>query len=135
MNTKNNIYEPVELVLALNSTYIPTARTTATSIAENMNFSNSKVEDIRTAVSEMVSFLIENSNIKNVKNEKENSSFKIKFLNDGNNLNVEINSSLKGIDENNNDLSLNLVKSCMDNVNFNYDTNSNLNINMTKSIN
>ena len=131
MNKNFHFKDDVELSMPLNPVYIGTARTTASSIAEKMNFSNSKVEDIKTAVSETVSLLI-----KNLDDTTSNSSnFQIRFKPDANDLKVEFNTSLKAPSNAENDsLSLKLIKTCMDDVSINYNNDSTLNITMLKKI-
>ena len=129
MNKDIKFKDDIELSMPLNPIYIGTARTTASSIAEKMNFTNSKVEDIKTAVSETVTLLIKKLDDKTTNS----SNFKIKFKQDISNLKIEFNTNLKSKDVVD-PLSLKLLNTCMDNVDIISNDNSCINIIMNKNL-
>lgn len=55
----SNSNESVELTLPINAAYISAARLTASSIANRLGFGIEEIEDIKTAVSEACTFIIE----------------------------------------------------------------------------
>lgn len=130
INKNDSCLDSTEFAMPLNTAYISKARTTASSMAEKMNFSNSKIEDIKTAVSETVTLFINNSVTKD-----SDSQFKIKFTNKTDELRVQIDTSMKCVKEDKEDLSLKLIKGCMDDVNLVFDNDSLVSVDMIKKNN
>lgn len=112
MRMNNNSHkEIIELSLPINAVYVASARMTASSIANRMNFHIEEIEDIKSAVSEICTFII-----KKVKPNKE-STFKISFGLLENSLEVEFEVKEEfSIDNSENEMSIVMIKALTDNM-------------------
>ncbi len=111
----------IKLSLPLNPAYVSTIRLTSSSISERMNFSISDIEDIKTAISEVATYIISTCKA------PECTTFEISFKSESNNLNVDIVIPSSNVDlhEDSDNMALMLIKGCMDEFNIARDSNSN----------
>lgn len=119
----------VKLSLPLNPAYVSTIRLTSSSISERMNFNISEVEDIRIALSETATYIINECNPSHC------NSFDVTFKMENEKLLVDIliPTSSSGFLESSDDISLMMIKGCMDEFKICKDTaNNQTNIHLAK---
>ena len=105
--------ESVELTLPINAAYISAARLTASSIANRLGFGIEEVEDIKTAVSEACTFIIERLS------GQSQHPFKLMFRPQKNSVNIvfDVNSNID-TDLIDNETSILMIKALMDEYSF-----------------
>ena len=105
--------ENIELTLPVNAAYISAARLTASSIANRLGFGIEEIEDIKTAVSEACTFIIERLS------GKSQSPFKLMFVPKENCVNIifDVNGYIDSelIDK---ETSILMIKALMDDMSF-----------------
>lgn len=121
--------ESVELTLPINAAYISAARLTASSIANRLGFGIEEVEDIKTAVSEACTFIIERLS------GQSQHPFKLMFRPQKNSVNIvfDVNSNID-MDLIDNETSILMIKALMDEMTFENEKN-NFVIKITKNHN
>ncbi|HAN09293.1 MAG TPA: hypothetical protein DCP90_01625 [Clostridiales bacterium] len=99
----------IKLSLPLNPAYVSTIRLTSSSISERMNFNVSEVEDIKTAISETATYIINSCNPQHC------SSFDVTFKMEAEKLFVDIliPTACSDFLESQDNMSLIMIKGCM----------------------
>ena len=115
----------IKLSFPVNAAYVSSARLTASSVANRMNFDIDEIEDIKTAVSEACTYFIKtlSSGAK--------SNFDINFI--LNNDSIEINIATQGtLSQSPDDMSLMMIKAMVDEFKIVSDKKDCVSINMLK---
>ncbi|HCC07452.1 MAG TPA: hypothetical protein DEP72_04755 [Clostridiales bacterium] len=119
----------IKLSLPLNPAYVSTIRLTSSSISERMNFNISEVEDIKTAISETATYIINSCDPQHC------SSFDVTFKMENEKLFVDIliPTSCSDFLESKDNMSLIMIKGCMNEFKVDKDTSNNVtNIHLMK---
>ena len=116
----------IKLSFPVNAAYVSSARLTASSVANRMNFDIDEIEDIKTAVSEACTYIIK-SLTNNVR-----SSFDITFVMGADSIEINISSqgSIASVDPK--DMSLMMIKAMVDEFEIKNSEKSCVTINMKK---
>jgi len=102
----------IELTLPINPAYVSAARLTASSIASRLGFGIEEIEDIKTAVSEACTLIIEKIACKN------KNSFKLIFKPESNSVDITflITGDIKNTQEFDQETSMIMIKALMDKI-------------------
>jgi serine/threonine-protein kinase RsbW len=122
---QNSENECIQLSLPFNSAYVSAARLTASSVANRMGFDTDEIEDIKAAVSESCTYII------NKLPTPAHGNFQIKFRMNSDQLSINIH-TMGILSHETDEMSLIMIKALMDEVDIQY-TNEETTIKMEKN--